>query len=217
MALSYSRTVQFSAAGGSTVCVELPLPPRGTLDRIVITQTSGTAVDAPFKIYDRKGASTVANDLNVDNSGSIVSITTSSGSCLVETSAEHNLIPGDTFEIKGSSVTAYNTTHTVVSVTSDTEIVTDISYSSDEGSGALWQTSPFIPTVAPVTHLVVTATKSGASDYTSFGLARPYENRDNQTEVLRARYWALWLEITPAGSGAKTFEIGYTAKGDSTY
>jgi hypothetical protein len=217
MSLSYSRTVQFSAAGGSTVCVELPMPPRGTIDRIIITQTSGTAVNAPFKIYDRKGASSVANDINVTNSGSITSITTSSGSCLVETALDHGLIPGDTFEIKGATVTAYNTTHTVVSVTSDTEVVTDISYSSDEGAGALWQTTPFIPTVAPVTHLVVSDTKESTGDYTSFGLARPYENRDNQSPVLRSRYWALWLEITPASSGAKTWEIGYTAKGDSTY
>jgi len=215
MSTSYSRTVAFTANGNLTTCVELPLPPRGELDRVILTQTSGTAANAVFKIYDRKGACTVATDLNVTASGGLDSVANSTGYCLVETLTGNGLKIGDTIEIKGSNVSAYNTKHTVTNIVSSFQVVTDIAYTSSANSSGYWQTLPFLPTLAPVSHLIMTDTKQSNTDFVAFGLNRPYENRDNQSPVTRVRHSGLWLEITPAGSGTKTWEISYTARANA--
>lgn len=215
MATSYSRTVAFTANGNLTTCVELPMPPRGELDRVILTQTSGASVSASFNIYDRKGACTVATDLNVTASGGLDSIANSTGYCLVETLTGNGLKIGDTIEIKGSNVSAYNVKHTVTNVISNSQVVTDIAYTSSANSSGYWQTSPFLPTVSPISHLVMTDTKHHNSDFVAFSLNRPYENRDNQSPLTRVRHSGLWLEITPAGSGTKTWEISYTARANS--
>lgn len=213
MASNYSRTVPFSATGGVSVCVELPLPMQGALSRLIITQRSGVAVTAAFTLYDRKGACSVATDLNVTGSGTVVDVATSGGFAAITTSATHSLKIGNTLEVKGSSVAAYNVTHTVTSVPSTTQVVTDIAFTA-AGAGGYWQTSPYNPTMSPVTHMVLTDTKLDSADYISLVLDRPYENRDNQSITLRSRYAALWLSFLPAGTGAKTWEVAYTSKVD---
>lgn len=210
MASGYSRIVTVDGTTSVPQCVELPAPPRGVLDRIIVTQVDGVAGVGDITIYNRKGACSVANDLNVDESGQVVAITNSGGKAAIETDAAHNLKVGDTIEIKGNTVAAYNTTHTVESITSDTVVVTDISYTSD-GTDGYWQTSPFLPTNNPASHLVYSGSLVSGS-LQAFDIDRGYENRDNQSETMRSRYSALWAEFTPGSSA--TFEIAITCEAD---
>ena len=64
-------------------------------------------------------------------------------------------------------------------------------------------------------HLVnasVTGTSGNAS--ASFDLNRTYENDDNQDFTKRTQAQALWLDLVPGGSGAKTFEVAYTVNNE---
>ena len=65
MAGTYSRVVEASVTGGVSNCVELPVPPRGVLDRLVVKQTDGTLEDFDFIVYNRKGACPTGNALHV--------------------------------------------------------------------------------------------------------------------------------------------------------
>lgn len=212
MAGGYTRVVKFTGTAGQPQCVELPVPPRGVLERLIITQLNGTPGAGTVSIFDRKGACQGETDLNVDESGEVTGVTSSGGSAAVEFAADHNLQVGDTFEIKECDVAAYNVTHTVVEVTSSTVVVTDISYTSD-GTGGVWQTSPFLPTNNPASHLLYEGNLA-SGELKAFDVDQSYENRDNQSETMRTRYQALWLEITPAQSG--DFEVSVTAESDVT-
>ena len=215
MATGYSNIVSFSVTRGVKSCTALPMPPRGILERVILTQTSGTNTNATLNIYDRKGACYAGNDLNVTASGIIDSVYNSSGAAGVETAQPHHLLPGDTFVIKNATEAAYNTTFTVVSVVNDYQVITNVSYTNSEGAGALWQTPPSNPTTAPITHLVYTAAKTGGSDYTEFDINRAYENKDNQSETMRTRASYLWLELVTTGAATTlTFEIAYTCRAD---
>ncbi len=105
---------------------------------------------------------------------------------------------------------AYNVTHTVVSVTSATVVVTDIAFTSG-GTGGLWQTSPFIPTRNPASYLIYEGSLVAGS-LQAFDIDRGYENRDNESETMRSRYSALWAEFTPATTA--TYEIAITCEAD---
>jgi len=78
-----------------------------------------------------------AADGDLPASGSIVN--NGSGKCRVKVGSGHNLSVGDTVEIDASSVTAYNTTHTVTSVGAD-YVDTDQSYTSN-ADGGTWRRS----------------------------------------------------------------------------
>lgn len=217
MATGYSKVVTFSVTCGTPACIELPMPPRGILERLIVTQVSGPAEEGTINVYDRKGACIAGTDLNVAHSGVIDSIYDVSGSAGVETTEPHNLLPGDTFEVKNATETTYNTTFTVVSVTNDHQVVTNVSYTASEGTGALWQSSPFDPTTTPITHLVYTGDKESGTDLKVFDLNRAYENKDNQSETMRTRYSALWLEVlTVGGPELLGFQVAYTCRADAT-
>ena len=211
MPSGYSRVTQFAGVAATPICVELPLPPRGNLDRVILTQLTGTPGAGTVVIYKRKGACSLENDLNVDESGVVSTVLTAAGDASVTFTADHNLKVGDTFEVKGCTVTAYNVTHTVASVTSPTVVVTDIAYTSD-GADGFWQTSPFNPTNNPASHIVYSGTIASGS-LQAFDIDRGYENSDNQSETMRARYQALWAEVTPAETG--DYEIAATAEADA--
>ena len=211
MAVGYSRIVEFSATTPTKTCVELPACPRGMLERLVITQLTGTSAGGDFKVYDRKGACANANDLNVSLSGGVTSVADSSGQARITTDADHGLKVGDTIEVKGNTVSAYNVTHTVTVVVSATEVDTDIAYTSG-GTGGLWQTSPYLETRNPASHVVFNGTVASGS-FADYNIDRGYENRDNQSETMRARYQALWLEFEPDQTG--TFEVAVTTEASS--
>lgn len=210
MPSGYSRIVSFDGEAATPVCVELPVPPRGTLSRLILTQLTGTPGAGTVVIYDRKGACALETDLNVAESGEVSTVLTAGGQASVTFTAEHNLKVGETFEIKGCTVAAYNVTHTVTAVTSSTVVVTDIAYVSN-GSGGVWQTSPFDPTRNPASHIVYTGTIVAGS-LQSFDINRGYANSDNQSETMRTRYQALWAEVTPTQTGS--YEIAITAESD---
>lgn len=216
MATGYSKVVQFTVVCGTPACIELPMPPRGILERLIVTQVSGPTEEGTLNVYDRKGACIAGHDLNVAHSGVIDSIYDVSGSAGVETTTPHNLLPGDTFEVKNATTTAYNVTFTVVSVVNAYQLVTDVAYTAPESGGALWQTTPFNPTTAPITHLVYTGAKESGTDLKVFDLNRAYENKDNQSVTMRCRYSALWLEVLTVG-GPETlgFEVAYTCRADA--
>jgi len=193
------------------ICVELPLPPRGTLDRIILTQLDGTPGAGTVNIYNRKGACSTANDLNVAESGSVVTVDNEGGMARVMFDADHNLTVGATFEVKGCSTAAYNVTHTVTTVMSSILVVTDVAYTAG-GAGGLWQTPPFNATNNPASHLVYSGTIAAGS-LQAFDIDRGYENSDNQSKTMRARYQALWAEVTPAETG--NYEIAATAEADA--
>lgn len=211
---SYSKSLEFDAEGGVESCIQLPMPPRGRLERLILKQISGTDVDADFSILNRRGASAVAVDLNVTHSGSVATVGNASGSARITFPVAHELKVGDTFDVKECDISDYNTRHTVVSVTSELIVVTDVSYTSG-GTGGLWQTPPFIPLLDPEMYLVYAGAVNSGTTVKEFELNLAYENADNQSEVSRRRTSALWLSITPEGSGDKTWQIAYTAVADA--
>lgn len=209
MPAAYSRSMTFST-GADTVCARVPCPFRGRLTRLTLTQTSGTAAAGTLRLYDRRGASSVATDLNVRVSGVVDEVVTHVDGCKVVFTDTHGLYVGESFEVKGCDVGQYNTTHTVLAVVNDTSIVSDIAYTAD-GSGGLWQLQPFLRTQAPVTHLVLQEEVYAGSPLYRLEMDRRYENRDNQNETTRLAYDALWLEFTPQAEASNaTWELGFT-------
>lgn len=216
MASGYSKTVEFEFACGTPVAIELPMPPRGVLERVIMTQLDDHPEAAVCNIYDRKGACIAANDLNVKHEGVVASIADNGGQAEITTSEPHNLIVGDEIELKGCVETGYNGLQTVVEVLGDTVLVTDKPYTDVEGFGPLWQTKPFDPTTAPITHLMYTFNKVGGTDYTDFDIGRAYENKDNQSPTMRSRHSALWLEVLTEGAAELLkFQIAYTCRADT--
>ena len=211
MAGGYSRTVAFTGVAATPICVELPLPPRGILERLIVTQVSGTPGGGTLSVYNRKGACVGEVDLNVDESGSVTASAGSPGNVLIFFAADHNLKVGDSFEVKGHTEASVNVTHEVVTVVSSTVVVTDIAFVG-VGTGGVWQTSPFFPTQHPDSHLVYEGTVAAGS-LKAFDIGRGYENRDNQSETMRARHQALWMEFTPANPG--DYEVAVTAEADT--
>ena len=225
MSGTYSRVVEASVTGGVSNCVELPVPPRGVLDRLVVKQTDASAaVDFDFIVYNRKGACPTGNDLHV-NAGTVTSIGNNSGATQLTIVIDqvypygHVLDVGDEIYVKGTSVTAYNIVHTITSIDNagGTLITTSgVAYSS-AATGGYWQdnTPQVFPRHDPTMHLVnssVTGTAGNAS--ANFDMNRTYENDDNQDFTKRTQAQALWLDLVPGGSGAKTFEVAYTVNNE---
>ena len=213
----YSKTVEFSIAAGTIKCIELPAMPRGFLKRLIITQISGAAIGATFKIYDRKGASVAATDIEVADSGEITAYATEGGKVKFTVPAGHSLRPGDVIEIKNSPNAAFNVQHTVTTILSDTVFATNIDYGVPTAIGTpnpkmFYQTLPLLPTQKPVTHTVHTGTVVSGTDFVSLDLSLPYENRDNQN-ISKTRNTALWLEFITTGSGAaSTWQVSVTTE-----
>jgi hypothetical protein len=215
MSGSYSRDVSFSAAGGVPTCVVLPVSMRGTLDRLIIRQVSGTGVTFQFVVYDRRSACAGQIDLHVQG-GDLVGGVNNGGQVQFETEEDHNLKVGDTLHVSESDVSGYNDQyHTVISVESDTEFTTDVAYSSD-ATGGIWQTPPLdeYPLLHPAVHRVFSGSGLVDTTFESYDIDRNYENRDNQDVTARRRTSALYLEITPGGTGAKTWVASVTTSAD---
>ena len=217
MPQGYSRTVRFDATAGEPVVVELPAPPRGELCRFILQQVSSVVTAAAFAVYDRKGACSIATDREVYASGVIDTVTGDDGKAVVTFTAPHTLKVGDEFEVKGCSVSNYNTKFKVTKVLGDSVVKTDVDYTSD-GAAGYWQTLPFMPTYKPVTHLVFEEDVTSGGIIKEYDLGRCYENRDNQSPTLRCRHSALWLELSPAAGGegdnSQVWEVSYTVEAD---
>lgn len=211
MPAAYTRSVQFEASSTTPVCVRVNVPFRGRLTRFVLEQVGGTAIAAKVKLYDRRGACSVANDVNVRLSGEVDTVTTHIDGSQVLFTEPHGLFPGDRIEVKTCSVDAYNTTHIVLAVIDDSTIVSNVSYDTSDGAGGYWQTPPFLTTRAPSTHLLLQDDVYPNSPIVRLDIDRPYENRDNQNELTRLLNDALWLEFTPLDDeGVTLWELGYT-------
>jgi hypothetical protein len=104
MASEYSRVVAFSGNSNAIQALELPAPSYGTLDRFIITQTSpaSNTGSGTFKVYDRRSACIGLTDLNVENSGTVSSITVTSNLFLGEYNggADYNI--GDIVSYAGA-------------------------------------------------------------------------------------------------------------------
>jgi len=217
---TYSRVVEATVTGGVSNCVELPVPPRGVLERVIIKQTSGTDVDFDFVVYNRKGACPTGIDLHV-NGGAVTAVADNGGDAqLTLTTTQtypygYDLAVGDKIYVKGTNVAAYNVVHTVASVDSTTQVTTDITYSSAITTNGVWQDSE--PQVYnrndPTMHIVNESTTGTAGNASAnFDLERTYENADNQDITARRLATALWVDLQPAGSEADIkYEIAYTA------
>ena len=223
MAGTYSRVVEATTTGGVSNCIDLPMPARGTLDRLILKQTAGADVDFDYTVYNRKGACPAGNDLHV-NAGTVVSIGNNNGSQFTITHDQfepygYKLQVGDKLWVKGVSPSGYNSTggngpHTIVSVdnAAGTLITTNFSYIG-AGLYGYWQDNDpkVFPIHDPTMHLVMaenTGTSGNAS--ANFDMNRIYENDDNQDFTKRTQATSLWLDLQPAGSGSKTFEVAYT-------
>lgn len=205
----YSKEYTFDVTGGLTTNLVLPAPMRGSLDRLIVSQVGGTAVDFDFSLFNRRGASVVDNDLNT-LSGKVTTVANSSSKCLVTTDAAHNLKVGDQVAIKSTDQTAYNVLHTVTVIPTSTTFVSNINYGS-AGTGGYWQQLTDPPLGSPDAYRILPHTLvSSGSNYAGYGLSREYENRDVQTVTARRRASALYLELSTAGSLAKRFEIAIT-------
>lgn len=209
---TYSRTIEFTAESGVAKCVELPAPSRGTLDRLLIKQVSGTDAGFTYTLYDRKGACTNASDLHTLN-GLVSGIADNGGKCRITTDAAHGLQVGDTIEVKNNSVSGHNVTHTVTAVPDEDVVDTDVNYGG-ANSGGRWQTTPEVyATNDSVMHEVmalVTVNGGGGGVSRNFAIERYYENQDNQSVTARRRATMLYLQITPTGTGNKDFQVAYT-------
>lgn len=215
MPAGYSKIIEFECTRGTPAAIELPMPPRGVLDRVILTQINGASTAATCKIYDRKGACIAANDINVTYEGIVAGIVGNAGYVQVTTVADNKLLVGDELEIKNCAAAANDGLQTVTAVISDNVFVTDKAYSADESAGPLWQTKPFDPTTAAITHLMYAFTKDAGTDYTAFDIDQVYENKDNQSPTMRSRYSAMWLEVRTTGSAAVLkFQIAYTCRAD---
>jgi len=214
----YTRTITVTVEGGTTVCVELPAPIEGKLVRLIATQFSGDAAGFAFTLLDRRGASTVAIDRNTSG-GDLTSITEADGEgesqesvCQLTWENPVRLRVGDKIEVKGSSVSEYNTTHTVIRVVSSTSVITDVAYSAD-GSGGLWQVAPlYPPTASQLAHTLLAKQTigSGQSYASAAGFSVVYQNRDNQDATSRRRSWYLYAELDVEGTGEKEIQFAYT-------
>jgi hypothetical protein len=225
----YARTTEFEAESGVPTCVVLPTPGRGRLDHFVIQQVleGGDDDGYSFRIYDRKGACQNASDLHTLN-GEVDDVTSGEGGkCVIQTVGAHNLSPGDTIELKHVTVAdqseseivheaaGINVTHTVTAILSEDSVLTDVNFTVN-GLGGRWQTTPEVyATDSPVVHQLFptgtadaeTVAASAGGVYVSDEIDKHYENQDNQDVYARRVATALYLEITPAGSGTKSFRI----------
>ena len=220
MASEYSRVVAFSGNSNAIQALELPAPSYGVLDRFIITQTSPTSNtgSGTFKVYDRRSACIGLTDLNVANSGSIVSISNASGQLTIVFNAPHNLIKGVSFLIKDCDTADYNITYTVESVASATSVIVSSGITGSSETTGVWQTIPFNPRTSPPTSLVYSGTVTAGTTFQAFDLNRGYENKDNQDINLRSRHTGLWLEFTSASLGDEImlgWEVAYTCKTNS--
>jgi phage-related tail fiber protein len=220
MASEYSRVVAFSGNSNAIQALELPAPSYGTLDRFIITQTSpaSNTGNGTFKVYDRRSACIGLTDLNVANSGSIVSISNASGQLTIVFNAPHNLIAGNSFLIKDCDTADYNITYTVASVASTTSVIVSSGITGGSETTGVWQTIPFNPRTSPPTSLVYSGTVTAGTTFQAFDLNRGYENKDNQDINLRSRHTGLWLEFTSASLGAEImlgWEVAYTCQTNS--
>ncbi len=219
MPQGYSRTVQFDATAGQQSVVELPAPPRGELTRFILHQISGVVTGASFSVYDRKGACTTANDREVYASGTVASVTGSGGKAVFGFDTDpHKMQVGDQFEVKGCSVSNYNTKFTVTAVLNELTVKTDVTYTAN-ATGGYWQTLPWMQTYTPVTHLILGDDIAVGGIFKEYDLGRGYENRDNQSQTMRCRHTAMWLELNP-GAGdpeednSQVWEVSYTVEAD---
>lgn len=222
MSSGYSKIITFNVTCGVPTAVELPAPPRGMLERVILTQVGGDHGEAATcNIYDRKGACKVANDLNVAKSGSFNSYDSAEGAMRIYLDEPSNLIVGDKIQLKGFSDLAYdNVPATVVDIVNAApsySVVLDLTYSDTLSlEFGRWQSIPFNPTTQPVTHLVYTFNKLDDEDYVAFDVQRSYENKDNQDIAMRTRNSALWLEVLTVGAAEQfTFQIAYTCRADT--
>jgi hypothetical protein len=218
MPQGYSRTVRFDATAGQQAVVELPAPPRGELSRFILHQISGVVTAASFSVYDRKGACSTANDREVYASGAVQAVAASQSKAAFTFTAQHGMKAGDQFEVKGCDVSGYNTKFTVVSVLSATSVLTNVAYTANASAG-YWQTLPWMPTYTPVTHLVLGDDIAAGGVLKEYDLGRGYENRDNQSQTMRCRHTALWLELNtttddPSGDNSQVWEVSYTVEAD---
>lgn len=56
MGLPYIKSLTVTADSGESNCIELPAPPRGQLERIIVKQTSGALDGYSFDVLDRNDA-----------------------------------------------------------------------------------------------------------------------------------------------------------------
>jgi len=220
MASGYSRTVQCVLTRGVAGFVALPAPPRGEIERLIITQTAGPNTAATINLYDRKGACIAATDLEVTASGSVTGSANVGGFLQITTSADHGRIVGDRVELKNCTIAAYNALHTVSSVTATNQLVLNVSHAGAVATvntaSVLWQTAPFVPTKPAVLSLLLTDAITAGTNKLLFDINRAYENRDNQSSNLRCRYSGLWLEFITAGTATSlTFEVAATFRADT--
>lgn len=220
MSSGYSRTVQCSFLCGQAAFVELPAPPRGKLERLIITQTDTHPEAATINIYDRKGACLAASDLNVKADGKVLGSEDTDGFLHLTLDSIHGLVEGEVIELKNCDVPAYNALHVITAVPAADEVILDVAYSAPVATAntadVRWQTEPYMVTKPPVTHLVLTDSKQANTDLVLFDLNRSYENRDNQDFNMRTRHSALWLEFITVGQAEPlVFEIAYTCRADT--
>ena len=228
----YSQEFEFDAVSGVATCIPLPTHMRGALGRVYIKELGSTHNGWTANVYSRKGACVNAVDANVPG-GAIATITDDgNGKCLFTVTAYDamGLALGDTVYVKGSNRSGYNVrTHVVTAIGDPSDpqdfsesqtFTTDQNYSAD-GTGGWWQKKPFTPLLSDsAAYAVVPTAKLGVSaGQTEVEVLyddHMYQNRDNQSETARRMTSSLYLEITPGGSGTKTYIISYTAQARHT-
>ncbi len=205
----YSKEQRLSTVGAALALFELDAPMRGTLNRFLLKQLTGVAAGFTYALYCRRGASSIANDLNTP-AGLVSTVGNGSSHALVTTAAAHGLKIGDRVVIKGTTQSGYNTTHVVATVPSSVTFTTDVAYGS-AATGGFWQveTNPLLGDSDSYLILDRGTVNSGAAAKL-FGVEYDYENRDVQSVTARRRATKMYLEITPGGTGAKTHEVAYT-------
>jgi hypothetical protein len=216
---TYSREYSFPILAGvaSPVCLEIPVPIRGTLQRLIIKQLAGASIDFSGKFYDRRLACANAVDRNV-NSGEVLSLADNGGTFRIELGAGHGFLPGQEIYVKGTGNAAVDgILHTISSVLSETVTVTT-AFSGATGTG-LWQTKwLYIEDYDNMTfydseaHLIHEFAAPGAGvTLKDQSIEADYANRDNQDLTARRPHSAIYLELTISTAADSTWLVSISA------
>jgi len=203
---TYSREYKFSVlAAENPACLEIPLPYRGTLQRLIVKQLTGAATDYSGQLFDRKLACANGVDRNTRNGTVTALANNGSGFFRITLGVGHGLLPSNIIYIKGTgNVAVDGLLHTITGFTATTVDVST-AFAGATGSG-FWQTKWLevssydnFEFYDPEAHLIHEFAAPGAGvTLKEQGVEVDYQNRDNQDRTARRSHSAIYLELTMA-------------------
>lgn len=213
MPTPYSNEFQVAVVAGQHNCVPIPdLQPGAELRRLVVhdlTSDEGFTVD----LFNRRGA--VQGSIDPELKGGLIStITSGAGSkALVTFAAPHGITSETQLQIKDSE--HYDGTHDIGSVPSATTVLLATNHSQNVAAPA-FATGQTLSTRYPLYdraayQLIDPITVADENTTARQAMDLPLDSRDPRPAVPTRPPAGIYLDIQPAGSGAKQFLVAFTA------